>query len=318
MIDCMTGWHKFPARYVLLLACLLTGCALGTGTPTPSHSRKTPDATLPPTLTQPLVTETPDEATPEADPSGASPSPTLAPRSDLEPIFTQELAGAYQGIQINSRLITDLSANDEAAKIALEAPGAGAIMAEFWVKAVYKVWLVSGGPDGTGPGADVNYGLENFWKLWRTAQKSGAQADWEQVQITIYAHDLANPDYVQAPVALWIGYLGGDPPPGGTLAVRQIDLAVVTAGTPNVTPWGVYGAGMGTNYLDDTLYAYVCKFQKSYNRFSDTDISALIGDIPKWWLGNHGQGFASLKANYEYDFISILKRGGFKVTAPKR
>ena len=62
---------------------------------------------------------------------------------------------------------------------------------------------------------------------------------------------------------------------------------------------------------------YVCKFQKKYNRFSDTDVSALIADIPKWWLGNVGQDFATLKANYEYDFISILKRGGFKVSAPK-
>jgi len=137
------------------------------------------------------------------------------------------------------------------------------------------------------------------------------------VQITLYAHDLADPLYEQTPVKFWIGYMGGDPPPGGTLAVREIDLAVVTISTPNVTPWGVYGAGMGTNYLDETLYAYVCKFQKKYNRFSDTDVSALIGDIPKWWLGNHGQDFANLLANYEYDFISILKRGGFKVSPPK-
>ncbi len=306
----MTGSLKFSAllaaALTCLLACGLAGCA--PATPTRSGPRPTASPTLTPTETiSPTETDTP------------APTVTVTPppHSDLQPIFTQDLAGQYQGIQINSKLITDVSAGDEASKITLESPVSQAVMAEFWVKAVYKVWLQTGGPDGTGPDADVNFGLENFWKMWRTAQQSGAQADWEQVQITLYAHDLADPLYEQTPVKFWIGYMGGDPPPGGTLAVREIDLAVVTISTPNVTPWGVYGAGMGTNYLDETLYAYVCKFQKKYNRFSDTDVSALIGDIPKWWLGNHGQDFANLLANYEYDFISILKRGGFKVSPPK-
>ena len=306
----MTGSLKFSALLAVTLACLLAcglaGCAAAT--PTPSGPRPTASPTLTPTETS---------APTETNTHAPTVTPTPLPHSDLQPIFSQDLAGQYQGIQINSQLITDLSANDEAEKVTLESRVSHAVMAEFWVKAVYKVWLQAGGPDGTGPDADVNYGLENFWKMWRAAQQSGAQTDWEKVQITLYAHDLANPLYVQTPVRFWIGYQGGDPPPDGTVAVREIVLGVVTISTPNVTPWGVYGAGMGTNYLDDRLYVYVCKFQKEYNRYSDTDVSALIGDIPKWWLGNHGQSFASLKANYEYDFISILKRGGFKVSPPK-
>ena len=299
----MNGALKFS---ILLLACLLTGCAAATLTPS------APPPTASPT-TLPTMTLTPTETlTPEP-----TLTPTPPPHSDLQPIFSQDLSGKYQGIQINSKLITDISANDESSKITLESPGAGTVMAEFWVKTVYKVWLLKGGPDGTGPDPHTNFGLENFWKLWRTAQQTGKQADWEKVQITLWAHDLANPLYTQTPVSFWIGYLGGDPPPDGTVAVRELDLGVVTISTPNVTPWGVFGAGMGTNYLGETLFMYVCKFQKKYNRFSDTDVSALIADIPKWWLGNVGQDFATLKANYEYDFISILKRGGFKVSAPK-
>jgi hypothetical protein len=292
---------------ISLLAFLLAACDLPApfATASPEPTRPAPSATpsLPPSQT-PTPTST------------GTVTPTPTPENDLHPIFSQNLDGTYMGIQINSRLITDQSANDEASRISLEKPEAGAVMAEFWVKTAYKVWLQKGGQDGSGPDEGVNAGIESFWRLWAQAQKTGAQADWEKVQITLWANDLATQDYRQTPLVFWLGYMGGEAPPPGVIAVRELDIAVVTASNQNVTPWGVYGAGMGTNYLNDAMLMYICKFEKKFNKYSDLDVSALIADTPKWWLGNDGRPFATLNASYSTDFINILKKGGFKVVPP--
>jgi len=273
---------------LIVLLALLTACAPAapenrpTGTP---ENRSTP--TPPPTATE-APTATPTEAPAE--------------QIDLKPNYEQKVAVEYMGVQINASLITDQSLDPVITKVTVGEKA----YAEFIARSLYKVWLKKGGPDGTGPATAATF--EQFMALWSTAQQSGQEADWRQVQIkNIWANDIPTPGYEQHPYTIWFMHEGETPE--DVRGISKMSIALVkTSRMKNITAFNdVYSTGMGTNIDDGKMYSYAGLPSDPYNSGRTANFVASFN----WFLIRNSGSYLSIEsAKIEKELKAILLNGG--------
>jgi len=276
---------------LMVLLALLTACAPAapenrpTGAP---ENRSTP--TPPPTATP---TEAP------------TPTPTEAPAEqiDLKPNYEQKVAVEYMGVQINASLITDQSLDPVITKVTVGEKA----YAEFIARSLYKVWLKKGGPEGSGPATDTTF--EQFMALWATAQQSGQEADWRQVQIkNIWANEIATPGYEQHPYTIWFMHEGETPE--DVRGISEMSIALVkTSRMKNITAFNdnEYDEGMGLNFEGKNMYFYLGLINVHYSS------GLTASNMPSfyWWLiRNSGGSISGYPSRGDNNLKSILIKGG--------
>jgi len=275
---------------LMVLLALLTACAPAapenrpTGAP---ENRSTP--TPPPT------------ATPTEAPT-ATPTEAPAEQIDLKPNYEQKVAVEYMGVQINASLITDQSLDPVITKVTVGEKA----YAEFIARSLYKVWLKKGGPDGTGPATAATF--EQFMALWATAQQSGQEADWRQVQIkNIWANDIPTPGYEQHPYTIWFMHAGETPEDVRGISTLSIAL-VRTPRMKNITASedNVDGMGRGINIEDENMFFYAGR-----NNFPTAGATAtFMSGFKGWLIRNSGDSIYGYPTFGDPDLKAILNNGG--------
>jgi len=274
---------------LMVLLALLTACAPAAPENRPTGAPENRSTPTPP----PTATEAP------------TPTPTEAPAEqiDLKPNYEQKVAVEYMGVQINASLITDQSLDPVITKVTVGEKA----YAEFLARSLYKVWLKKGGPEGTGPATAATF--EQFMALWATAQQSGQEADWRQVQIkNIWANEIATPGYEQHPYTIWFMHAGE------TLedvrGISEMSIALVkTKRMKNITVFGdnVYDMGMGTNIQNGDMYYYAGLTNNVYS--SGKTASYMISF--EWFLNrNYGNPFSGYPNGGDVTLGKILLNGG--------
>jgi len=274
---------------LMVLLALLTACAPAapenrpTGAP---ENRSTP--TPPPTATE-APTATPTEAPAE--------------QIDLKPNYEQKVAVEYMGVQINASLITDQSLDPVITKVTVGEKA----YAEFLARSLYKVWLKKGGPDGTGPATAATF--EQFMALWATAQQSGQEADWRQVQIkNIWANEIPTPGYEQHPYTIWFMHAGETPE--DVRGISEMSIALVkTKRMKNITAFNNSStdSGMGINIEDGNMYFYAGLSNSHYSSIK----TAVYMTFFKWFLINNSSSLLSSRITAREDELEkILINGG--------
>ena len=274
---------------LMILLALLTACA-----PAAPENRPTGTPENRSTLTPP-PTATPTEA--------PTPTATEAPveQIDLKPNYEQKVAVEYMGVQINASLITDQSLDPVITKVTVGEKA----YAEFIARSLYKVWLKKGGPDGTGPATATTF--EQFMALWATAQQSGQEADWRQVQIeNIWANEIPTPGYEQHPYTIWFMHAGETPEDVRGISTLSIAL-VKTRKMKNITAYedSEYNSGKGINIEDGKMYLYAGLPSAPYNSGRTANF---IASFNRFLIENSGGSFKSGKI--EEDLKAILINGG--------
>jgi len=279
---------------LMVLLALLTACAPAapenrpTGTPE-NRATATPENTLTP---PPTATEAPT----------ATPTEAPAEQIDLKPNYEQKVAVEYMGVQINASLITDQSLDPVITKVTVGEKA----YAEFLARSLYKVWLKKGGPEGKGPATAATF--EQFMALWATAQQSGQEADWRQVQIkNIWANEIATPGYEQRPYTIWFMYAGETPE--DVRGISNLSIALVkTSRMKNITVFenNPYGQGIGTNLVGGNLYVY--------NGFVNGDngnegVASGIAYTASWMIRNTGGRVSGYGAE-DKTLTNLLVKGG--------
>jgi len=276
---------------LMVLLALLTACA-----PAAPENRPTGTPENRSTLTPP-PTATPTEA--------PTPTATEAPveQIDLKPNYEQKVAVEYMGVQINASLITDESLDPVITKVTVGEKA----YAEFLARSLYKVWLKKGGPEGSGPATDTTF--EQFMALWATAQQSGQEADWRQVQIkNIWANDIPTPGYEQHPYTIWFMHAGQTPE--DVRGISQMSVAFISIGSSrNITVMNEEGWGMGTNIFSDNLYFYDSVYPGYYDSRS---LASGLSGTP-WWLIRNRGGNISGYGQEDVSLRKLLINGGISV-----
>ena len=283
---------------LMVLLALLTACAPAAPENRPTGAPENRSTPTPP----PTATEAP------------TPTPTEAPAEqiDLKPNYEQKVAVEYMGVQINASLITDQSLDPVITKVTVGEKA----YAEFIARSLYKVWLKKGGPDGTGPATAATF--EQFMALWATAQQSGQEADWRQVQIkNIWANEIATPGYEQHPYTIWFMHAGQTPEDVRGISKMSISL-VNGADVKNITNFSDKQKssgylGMGTNFDGGTLYIYHGFAMDILSIYGNKTGIAYGMSITPLWLNKNLGGVFSGSLNQSKDLANPLLNGGLMI-----
>jgi len=284
------------------LALLLAACAAPAPTQTSEVSPFVGASEVSPSLT-PRPTKTPlppATATPEAT---KTPEVVATEQIDLKSNYEQKVSVEYMGVQIDASLITDESLDPVIKKVTVGETA----YAEFVSRSIYKVWLKKGGPDGTGPKVDTTF--EQFMALWATAQKSGVEADWRQVQVeNIWANEIATPGYEQHPYTIWFMHEGETPE--DVRGISNLSIALVKTGKmKNITAFedNAFDNGMGTNVQNEHMYFYT----GLDNNFYSSGKTASNMPCFYWWLiRNSGGSVSGDPSRGDNNLKTILIKGG--------
>jgi len=240
----------------------------------------------------------------------ATATPTEAPAEqiDLKPNYEQKVAVEHMGVQINASLITDQSLDPVITKVTVGEKA----YAEFLARSLYKVWLKKGGPDGTGPATDTTF--EQFMALWATAQQSGQEADWRQVQIkNIWANEIATPGYEQHPYTIWFMHEGETPE--DVRGISNLSIALVkTPRMKNITADtdGTYTAGMGINIENGKMYFYAGLSNSHYSAKKTANYMSFFN----WFLNKNSDILLSLKGTQGDDELEEILVNGALIQEP--
>jgi len=282
---------------LMVLLALLTACAPAAPQPTATPENRataTPENTPTP---PPTATETPT----------ATPTEAPAEQIDLKPNYEQKVAVEYMGVQINASLITDQSLDPVITKVTVGEKA----YAEFLARSLYKVWLKKGGPEGTGPATAATF--EQFMALWSTAQQSGQEADWRQVQIKkIWANEIATPGYEQHPYTIWFMHAGETPE--DVRGVEKFTIALVNGSkVQNILPNGedyLHGAGAGSNIDNNGFYVYM---GIDFSFGGKGAVFGKVADTSNWLIRNAGNPKTIRDGSLDQIMYKFLKNAGMKV-----
>ena len=221
---------------------------------------------------------------------------------DLKSNYEQKVSVEYMGVQIDASLITDESLDPVIKKVTVGETA----YAEFVARSIYKVWLNKGGLDGTGPATATTF--EQFMALWSTAQQSGSEADWRQVQVkNIWANDIPTPGYEQHPYTIWFMHEGQTPE--DVKGISNLSIALVkTKKVENITtfPDSAVDSGMGTNIEDGKMYFYAGLPNDHYSSGKTANFVASFN----WFLtNNHGDSLLINSGRPELALKAILVNG---------
>jgi len=222
---------------------------------------------------------------------------------DLKSNYEQKVSVEYMGVQIDASLITDESLDPVIKKVTVGETA----YAEFVARSIYKVWLRKGGPDGTGPKAETTF--EQFMALWSTAQQSGSEADWRQVQVkNIWANDIPTPGYEQHPYTIWFMHEGQTPE--DVKGISNLSIALVkTHKMKNITAFNnnEYDEGMGLNFEGKNMHFYLGLINVHYS----SGLTASGLPTFYWWLiRNSGGSVSGYPTQGDDSLKSILVKGG--------
>ena len=216
------------------------------------------------------------------------------------------------GVKIDASLITDESLEPTITKVTV----GDSAYAEFVARSIYKVWLKKGGLDGTGPAAATAF--EEFMKLWSTAQQSGKEEDWRQVQIyNIWANDIPTPGYVQQPYTFWFMHEGQTPE--DVKGISKMSIVLMNGvDTKNITNFNDKQKssgylGMGTNLDREILYIYHGFAMNILGVYgNNTGVADAISITPLWLNRNLGGSFPG-SLDQSKDLASLLLNGDLAV-----
>ena len=211
------------------------------------------------------------------------------------------------GVQINASLITDQSLDPVITKVTVGEKA----YAEFLARSLYKVWLKKGGPEGTGPATAATF--EQFMALWSTAQQSGQEADWRQVQIKkIWANEIATPGYEQHPYTIWFMHAGETPE--DVRGVEKFTIALVNGSkVQNILPNGedyLHGAGAGSNIDNNGFYVYM---GIDFSFGGKGAVFGKVADTSNWLIRNAGNPKTIRDGSLDQIMYKFLKNAGMKV-----
>lgn len=221
-------------------------------TNTPTSPKETATPTLVPTITNTPL--------PTIDKHPPTPTVERPVEWDIDPYIEYEIEGEYKGVKIKGSVIIDRSLESLVEGVYVNKN----LFSEMIAKSLAYVWYTR---------RNNYYGYElytrfttdkmdEWFDLWATAQETGLEYYWRQVQLdNVWANDLNDGDgYVQQPHTFWPMYEG--PTPYGVTAINKI--TIVLADTPkadirNVTirpDWVSYGLFLGSNLDNNTFFFY--------------------------------------------------------------
>ncbi len=215
-----------------------------------------PAETTTPTI-EPTITNTPF---PTIDKHPPTPTVERPVEWDIDPYIEYEVEGEYKGVKIKGSVIIDRSLESLIEGVYVNKN----LFSEMIAKSLAYVWY----------SRRYNYyyddlytrftgdEMDEWFELWATAQETGSEYYWRQVQLdNLWANDLNDGDgYVQQPYTIWPMYEG--PTPYGVTEIKKI--TIVLADTPkadirNVTTtpdWSSYGMFLGSNLDNNKFFFY--------------------------------------------------------------
>ena len=145
--------------------------------------------------------------------------------------------------------------------------------------------------------------------LWATAQQSGQEADWRQVQIkNIWANEIATPGYEQHPYTIWFMHAGQTPE--DVRGISNLSIALVrTPRMKNITAFNdsSYNSGMGINIEAEKMYFYAGLSNSHYS----SEKTALYLSFFNWFLIKNNRSFLSSgSVSPQNELEAILNNGG--------
>lgn len=220
-----------------------------TNTPNP------PEETVTPTLV-PTITNTP---IPTIDKHPPTPTVERPVEWDIDPYIEYEIEGEYKGVKIKGSVIIDRSLESLVEGVYVNKN----VFSEMIAKSLAYVWY-SRRNNYYSYDQYIRFTTEQmdeWFDLWATAQETGSEYYWRQVQLdNIWANDLNDGDgYVQQPHTFWPMYEG--PVPYGVTAINKITIMLFDTPKSDIsnvttTPkWSSYGQFLGSN-LDNTSLIY--------------------------------------------------------------
>ena len=296
-------WVKIESA-LALSSLFLSSCA-------PVAKEKNPDPMLNTSTPNRLVlTETPTKPPLPTETPTEVPTPTevLINEYELEPKFVKEINTEYKGVKIKSKIAIDSSMNS-INSINVE----DRMFADYLINTVYGVW--SGQQLKNGNKEVLS--LDAYINLWSKAQNSHDPADWEKVQISMWANDLSDGlGYEQQEYTVWP--MSDEKPFENTFSMSAMDFVFVRGSmVDNITlnmneSSSTYGVGWSVNIDPDSgrvIYYMSATFNSNYALMSH------LSGVRSFILNNAGGNFRTINmGSFENKMIKILEGGGFLAT----
>lgn len=227
-----------------------------------------PTETAPPTLV-PASTETP---LPTIDKHPPTPTVERPVEWDIDPYIQYEIEGEYKGVKIKASVIIDRSLEPLVEGIYVNKN----VFSEMIAKSFAYVWY----------SRRNNYyvyeqyirfttdEMDKWFELWATAQETGSEYYWRQVQLdNVWANDLNDGDgYVQKQYAFWPMYEG--PTPYGVTAINKI--TVMLFDTPKSD---IRNAMTGPIWVSGGRFHGVNLDNNNFIFYSGTDMDVCIENV---------------------------------------
>lgn len=233
-----------------------------TNTPNP------PEETVTPTLV-PTITNTP---LPTIDKHPPTPTVERPVEWDIDPYIEYEFEGEYKGVKIKGSVIIDRSLEWLVEGVYVNKN----LFSEMIAKSLAYVWY----------SRRNNYyvyeqyilfptdEMDEWFELWATAQETGSEYYWRQVQLdNMWANDLNDGDgYVQKQYAFWPMYEG--PTPYGVTAINKI--SVMLFDTPKSD---IHNATTGPAWVSGGRFYGVNLDNNNFIFYSGTDMDLCIENV---------------------------------------